>query len=163
MPETRHALTRVEAVREFNRFYTRRIGVLHEGLLDSKFTLTESRLLWELAHRDPITATEIARDLELDPGYLSRLLRAFKDRGLISSTRSKDDARHQHLSLSASGRRAFAPLDLRSQAEVSALLAITGRRRRREMSSVAKACRPFSRQSAPRSRWSTRATACRRH
>ena len=123
MPETRHALTRVEAVREFNRFYTRRIGVLHEGLLDSKFTLTESRLLWELAHRDPITATEIARDLELDPGYLSRLLRAFKDRGLISSTRSKDDARHQHLSLSASGRRAFAPLDLRSQAEVSALLA----------------------------------------
>ena len=71
MPEARPALTRVEAIRQFNRFYTRRIGVLHEGLPDSKCTLTESRLLWELAHRGPITATEIARDL--DPGHLSRL------------------------------------------------------------------------------------------
>ncbi|MDE2299699.1 MAG: MarR family transcriptional regulator, partial [Burkholderiales bacterium] len=123
MPDAPHARHRVETIREFNRFYTRRIGVLHEGLLDSKFTLTESRLLWELAHRNPITAAEIARRLDLDPGYLSRLLRALKDRGLIRSTRSKDDARHQHLSLTASGRRAFAPLDRRALAEVSALLA----------------------------------------
>ena len=71
MPEARHAFTRVEAIRQFNRFYTRRIGVLHEGLMNSKFTLTESHLRWELAHRDPITAAEIARDL--DPGHLSWL------------------------------------------------------------------------------------------
>jgi len=116
-------LTRVEAIRRFNRFYTRRIGVLHEGLLDSKFTLTESRLLWELAHRDRLTATELARELELDAGYLSRLLRRFKERGLIKSARAVDDARHQHLSLTATGKRAFAPINTRSQTDVSALLA----------------------------------------
>ena len=116
-------LTRVEAIRRFNRFYTRRIGVLHEGLLDSKFTLTESRLLWELAHRDRLTATELARELELDAGYLSRLLRRLKEAGLIKSARAADDARHQHLSLTAAGKRAFAPINTRSQTDVSALLA----------------------------------------
>lgn len=113
---------RVEAIRRFNRFYTRRIGVLHEGLSASPFTLTESRLLWELAHRDRLTATELARDLELDAGYLSRLLRRLKERGLIKTVRATDDARHQHLSLTAAGKRAFAPLNARSQAEVGALL-----------------------------------------
>jgi DNA-binding MarR family transcriptional regulator/GNAT superfamily N-acetyltransferase len=115
--------TRIATIRRFNRFYTGRIGVLHEGLLDSAFTLTESRLLWELAHRERLTATELARTLDLDAGYLSRLLSGLKARGLIKSTRSKDDARHQHLTLTAAGKRAFAPLDARSQAEVSALLA----------------------------------------
>ena len=114
---------RIEAVRRFNRFYTRRIGVLHEGLSASKFTLTESRLLWELAHRDQLTATTLARELDLDAGYLSRLLRRFKDRGLIRTTRADADARHQHLTLTPAGRRAFAPLNTRSQDEVSALLA----------------------------------------
>ncbi len=114
---------RIEAVREFNRFYTRRIGVLHEGLLDTRFSLTESRLLWELAHRDAPTSTELARELKLDPGYLSRLLSGFTQRGLIKRTRSNDDARQQRLSLSAAGRRAFAPLNTRSQADVSGLLA----------------------------------------
>lgn len=113
---------RVAAVRQFNRFYTRRIGVLQEGLLHTPFTLTESRLLWELAHRESITASELARELELDAGYLSRLLRGFRQRGLIKSTRSKEDARHQHLSLTAAGRKAFAPLDEQTQREVSALL-----------------------------------------
>ena len=116
---------RVNAIREFNRFYTRRIGVLHEGLLDSKFTLTESRLLWELAHLSNeagTTATALAAALDLDAGYLSRLLRGFKDRGLVKATRSKDDARQQFLTLTAAGRRAFAPLDTRSQEEVTALL-----------------------------------------
>ena len=121
MPEI--TATRVELIREFNRFYTRRIGVLHEGLLHTKFTLTESRLLWELAHHDGITATELARELDLDPGYMSRLLRGFKDRGLLKTTRAADDARHQQLSLTAAGRRAFAPLNTRSQADVTALLA----------------------------------------
>ena len=114
---------RVEAIRAFNRFYTRHIGVLHEGLLDTRFTLTESRLLWELAHRDSATATELSRELNLDLGYLSRLLGGFKQRGLVKSTRSKEDARHLRLSLSAAGRRAFAPLNTRSQADVTALLA----------------------------------------
>ena len=115
--------TRIETIRRFNRFYTRRIGVLHEGLLHSKFTLTESRLFWELAHRDRLTATELARALDLDAGYLSRLLTGFKERGLIKRTRSPDDARQQHLSLTAAGKRAFAPLDTRSRADVTALLA----------------------------------------
>ena len=119
MPDT----TRIEATRRFNRFYTRRIGVLHEGLLHTKFSLTESRLLWELAHHDHLTATELARALDLDAGYLSRLLSGFTERGLIRRTRSKEDARHQHLSLTAAGRRAFAPLDARSRAQVGGLLA----------------------------------------
>jgi DNA-binding MarR family transcriptional regulator/GNAT superfamily N-acetyltransferase len=114
---------RVEAVREFNRFYTRRIGVLREGLLDTRFTLTESRLLWELAHHQGLTATDLARELKLDPGYLSRLLSGFKQRGLVKSSRSPDDARQVCLSLSAAGRRAFAPLNTRSQADVADLLA----------------------------------------
>ena len=113
---------RISALRAFNRFYTRRIGVLHEGLLDSKFSLAESRLLWELAHNDDTTATELARGLDLDAGYLSRLLRGFKERGLLKTSRSTTDARQMRLSISAAGRRAFAPLDRRSQAEVAALL-----------------------------------------
>jgi DNA-binding MarR family transcriptional regulator/GNAT superfamily N-acetyltransferase len=124
---------RVEAIRRFNRFYTRRIGVLHEGLLASRFTLTESRLLWELAHRDQLTATELARELDLDAGYLSRLLRGFKERGLIKSTRAADDARHQHLSLTAAGKRAFAPINARSQTDVSALLATLGEAQQQQL------------------------------
>ena len=128
MPETR-----IDTVRRFNRFYTGRIGVLHEGLLDSTFTLTESRLLWELAHRDHLTATELARTLDLDAGYLSRLLSGFKARGLIKSTRSQTDARHQLLSLTAAGKRAFAPLDARSQADVGALLAPLGEAQQQQL------------------------------
>src|SRR5438552_19005774 len=90
---------RVERVRAFNRFYTRRIGVLHEGLLHTPFTLTESRMLWELAHRGTSTATELARALDLDAGYLSRLLRGFDERGLLKSNRSSEDARQVNLSL----------------------------------------------------------------
>ena len=115
--------SRTAALRRFNRFYTRRIGVLHEKLADTRFSLTESRLLWELAHRDRTTAVELARDLDLDPGYLSRLLRALKEQKLIRSERSTSDARHLHLSLTSAGRRAFAPLDRQSEAEVAALLA----------------------------------------
>jgi len=121
MPEP--ADPRTAALRRFNRFYTRRIGVLHEKLADTRFSLTESRLLWELAHRGRTTAAELARDLGLDPGYLSRLLRALKEQKLIASERSASDARHLHLSLSAAGRRAFAPLDRQSEADAAALLA----------------------------------------
>jgi DNA-binding MarR family transcriptional regulator/GNAT superfamily N-acetyltransferase len=116
------AADRIAALRAFNRFYTRRIGVLHEGLLDSRFSLTESRLLWELAHREDTTATELAAALDIDPGYLSRLLRGFRQRGLVKASRSARDGRQTRLSISAAGRRAFAPLDQRSQAQVAALL-----------------------------------------
>ena len=138
MPDDAMPETRIETIRQFNRFYTRRIGALHEGLLHTKFTLTESRLLWELAHRDAITATELAQALDLDAGYLSRLLGGFGERGLLKRTRSKDDARHQHLSLTAAGRRAFAPLDTRSKADVSALLAtLTEAQQQRLLQSMA--------------------------
>ena len=110
-------------IRRFNRFYTRRIGVLHESLAATRFSLTESRLLWELAQRGRTTAAELAKGLDLDPGYLSRLLGALKEQKLIRSDRSTADARHLHLSLTAAGKRAFAPLDRRSEAEVERLLA----------------------------------------
>lgn len=113
---------RIETLRAFNRFYTRRIGVLNEGLLDTPFTLAESRLLWEFAHHENPTATELAHALDLDAGYLSRLLRSFKERGLIQSTRSSTDARQTHLSLTDAGREAFAPLDTRSREQVAGLL-----------------------------------------
>ncbi|MBX3606212.1 MAG: MarR family transcriptional regulator [Piscinibacter sp.] len=125
---------RIEAVRRFNRFYTRRIGVLGEGLLDTPFSLAESRLLWELAHADGrLTASHLARELDLDPGYLSRLLRGLKERGLVRSARSKDDARVQLLSLSAAGQRAFAPLDQRSREQVGALLTALDERRQQSL------------------------------
>lgn len=113
---------RIASVREFNRFYTRRIGVLQEGLLATDFTLTESRLLWELAHHDGVTAAALARELDLDPGYLSRLLRGLKERGLVGSRRAPDDGRRWLLGLTAAGRRAFSPLNRRSQKQVGALL-----------------------------------------
>lgn len=114
--------SRTEAIRRFNRFYTRRIGVLHENLAATRFSLTESRLLWELAHRGRSTGAELARDLDLDPGYLSRLLRVLKDKKLVRGERSSDDARHLHLSLTPAGQRAFAQLDRQSEAEVERLL-----------------------------------------
>ena len=114
---------RTEAVRRFNRFYTRRIGVLQETLAASRFGLTESRLLWELAHREHTTAAELARQLGLDPGYLSRLLRRLKEQQLVQAERGSRDVRHLHLRLTPAGRRAFSPLDRQSAAEATRLLA----------------------------------------
>jgi len=114
---------RIASLRRFNRFYTKRIGVLREGPPDGRYTLPETRLLWELAHRDNATASELAREIDLDPGYLSRLLRGLKDRKLVKAKRSSADARQLLLWLSDAGQKAFAPLDQRSQDEMGALLA----------------------------------------
>src|SRR5258708_11446651 len=113
---------RVDAVRAFNRFYTREIGVLDEHLLHSPFSLTEMRVLYELAHRAAPTATDLGRDLGLDAGYLSRILRRFAARALIRRTTSRDDARESLVQLTRTGRAAFAPLETRARAEVTALL-----------------------------------------
>jgi DNA-binding MarR family transcriptional regulator/predicted GNAT family acetyltransferase len=112
----------IAAIRRFSRFYTRRIGALQEGLLQSPFSLTEARVLYELAHRDGATATAIAADLDLDPGYLSRMLQRFEDAALLNRTPSAADRRQNVLSLTAAGRAAFAPLDARSRAEIGTLL-----------------------------------------
>lgn len=118
--------SRIEAVRAFNRFITRHIGALNEGLLASSFSLTECRLLYELAHRPGVTASELGRDLGLDPGYLSRLLRGLRERGLVASAAAAGDARRQELSLTETGAQSFAPLEQRSRAEVAAVLAPLG-------------------------------------
>jgi|AraplaMF_Col_mMF_1032025.scaffolds.fasta_scaffold00019_129 DNA-binding MarR family transcriptional regulator/GNAT superfamily N-acetyltransferase len=112
----------VAAMRRFNRFYTQKIGVLSEGLLNSPFTLTEARLLYELAHRDNPTATELGRDLGLDAGYLSRILAGFEKKKLLKRTPSETDGRRYHLALTEKGRKAFATLDEGSRAEIADLL-----------------------------------------
>jgi len=113
---------RVAAVRRFNRFYTRQLGVLRKTFLDSPYSLGEARLLYEIAHRRTATASEIGRALELDAGYLSRALRDFEKRGLIQRKVLSGDARQSHLMLSAAGRKAFAPLERRSRRDVAATL-----------------------------------------
>ena len=114
---------RVEAVRAFNRFYTEQIGVLREGLLGSAFPLTEARVLYELDARGEATAKELSRDLGLDPGYLSRILRGLGSRGLVDKRPAAADRRKSILSLSAAGGRAFADLESISRAANANLLA----------------------------------------
>src|SRR5216683_1823679 len=111
------------AVRSFNRFYTQQIGVLGEALLRSPFSLTEARVMFELAERPGRTAAALRKELGLDAGYLSRILSSFRKRGLVVRVRSTDDGREDLLSLSPRGRRTFAVLDARSDAQVGAMLA----------------------------------------
>jgi DNA-binding MarR family transcriptional regulator/GNAT superfamily N-acetyltransferase len=114
---------RIAAIRRFNRFYTQRIGVLREGLHESPFSLAQSRVLYELAHRPPLTASALAKELALDPGYLSRILRGFEGQGLVERTQSEADGRQSFIALTNAGRAAFAPLDRGSREEIGALLA----------------------------------------
>jgi DNA-binding MarR family transcriptional regulator/N-acetylglutamate synthase-like GNAT family acetyltransferase len=113
---------RVEAVRRFNRFYTKRIGVLHEGLVGSPFSLAEARVLYELANHEQTTATQLGQELGVDGGYLSRILRRFDRAGLIDRKRSEIDGRQRPLRLTGAGREAFAALDSRSRDENGAML-----------------------------------------
>src|SRR5215831_6634017 len=106
-----HSVAHVAAVRRFNRFYTRQIGVLQEGLLSSPFSLTEVRVLYELTHRERSTARELCQELGLDPGYLSRVLGNFERLGIIRRNPSVADGRRILLSLTDKGRKVFAPLE----------------------------------------------------
>src|SRR3984893_14643260 len=113
---------RVRAVRRFNRFYTRKIGVLKERLLGSPLSLIEGRVLYELAQRELTTASELAQELGLDSGYLSRMLKSFEAKGVVTKHASKSDRRHILLTLTDQGREMFATIDVRSRDEIAALL-----------------------------------------
>jgi DNA-binding MarR family transcriptional regulator/GNAT superfamily N-acetyltransferase len=123
-----HAVSpdRIAAVRRFSRFYTRQIGLLHEGLLGSAYSLTEARVIYELGTRGTATASDLAAELDLDQGYLSRILRSFEARGLLHREPSETDGRQSLLSLTEVGRTVFAGFDARSAAEIAALLGRLG-------------------------------------
>ena len=112
----------IDAVRRFNRFYTVELGILDQGLLDSPLSLTEVRVLYELFHRGQSTAADLGKQLRLDPGYLSRILRRFQQRGWLKRQPSASDRRQVQLRLTRRGQRAFAALDRRSRDQIAALL-----------------------------------------
>ena len=113
----------IDAVRHFNRFYTRQIGVLRPGMVGSPYTLPEARVIYALGRDGQSTATPIGRELALDLGYLSRLLQSLRRRGLLLAKRATHDARQQHLTLSEKGRKAFTLIDSRSRDEMAQMLA----------------------------------------
>ncbi|MFS8637856.1 MAG: helix-turn-helix domain-containing GNAT family N-acetyltransferase [Gemmatimonadota bacterium] len=113
---------RIDAVRRFNRFYAQKVGVLRRGYLNSPFTLTEARVLYELAQHEPTTAARLGRELGLDAGYLSRILRGFREHGLIERRRSDVDGREHLISLTEAGREAFGRLDAAARGEIEAML-----------------------------------------
>ena len=113
---------RVAAVRAFNRFYTARIGVLRDGLLRTPHSLTEARVLYELGQRDVTEVADLRREMDIDAGFLSRLLARLQSNGLVARERSTDDARRQRIRLTAEGAAAFAELDRRSADEIGAVL-----------------------------------------
>jgi DNA-binding MarR family transcriptional regulator/N-acetylglutamate synthase-like GNAT family acetyltransferase len=121
MPHLRHD-GRIAAVRRFNRFYTRQIGVLRKKFLDSPYSLGEARVLYEIASGHSLTATDIGRALDLDAGYLSRVLLNFERRGLVRRTASAADARQSHLALTPRGRKAYGPLEQGSQRDTGTML-----------------------------------------
>ena len=121
-PSTNDQEARIAAIRRFNRFYTRKIGVLEQQLLESPYSLTEARVLFELAHRDEPTAKEIGAQLDLDPGYLSRIVQAFMEKGLVTRKPVPSDRRQFRLALTTKGRLAFGRLNHSSHDEVGVML-----------------------------------------
>jgi DNA-binding MarR family transcriptional regulator/GNAT superfamily N-acetyltransferase len=121
-PEARVVADAVVEVRRFNRFYTRLVGALDEGHLHSSFSLAETRVLYEVAHSEGLTATDVCQRLALDPGYVSRMLRGFERRGLVERVRSPNDARRNQLQLTSKGRSTFHDLNVRANALVADLL-----------------------------------------
>jgi DNA-binding MarR family transcriptional regulator/GNAT superfamily N-acetyltransferase len=124
---------RVAAVRAFNRFYTGRIGVLGEGFLRTRHSLTEARVLYELGDREVAEVADLRRELDIDAGYLSRLLSRLEEQSLVARERSADDARRQRVRLTDDGQDAFAELDRRSAAEIGELLHDLGEERQRRL------------------------------
>jgi DNA-binding MarR family transcriptional regulator/GNAT superfamily N-acetyltransferase len=122
MSQTQDPARHIDAVRRYNRLYTRRIGVLDEGFLKSPFSLTETRVLYELAQREETTATLVGEELGLNPGYLSRILRRFQEKRLVERKRSEKDGRQSLLTLTKRGRAAFARLEEESKRQVGAML-----------------------------------------
>jgi DNA-binding MarR family transcriptional regulator/predicted GNAT family acetyltransferase len=117
------AMNRVDAVRRFNRFYTQHVGALHTGFAGSAFPLPEARLVYEIGRRGETSASELGRDLDLDLGYLSRLLQSLRRRGIVQGKPAPNDARTSLLSLTDKGRKSFAMLDQRSREQVTGMLA----------------------------------------
>jgi DNA-binding MarR family transcriptional regulator/GNAT superfamily N-acetyltransferase len=112
----------IERVRSFNRFYTRQIGLLREGFLDTPFSLTQGRVLYELGKHSKRRSADVAAELGLDPGYLSRLLKSFMKKRLVKRSRSREDGRVNWLSLTPQGRAEFEILNSRSQVEIHTML-----------------------------------------
>ncbi len=121
MPESAF-LDRIEEIRRFNRFYTQRLGTLNEGLLDSPLTLTQVRVLWELAQEKGASAVDLCRRLDLDPSYLSRIIADFGERGWVTREPSPEDARKSLITLTSSGRKTFEPLNKASRQQLEGWL-----------------------------------------
>ena len=144
-------MDRVASVRAFNRFYTSHIGVLHAGLHETRYGLTEARVLYELAQRDATEVADLRRAIGLDAGYLSRLLARLERDGLLERERSADDGRRRRARLTAKGTAAFATLDERATEEVGALLSGVGEEeQRRVVAAMAAIQEAFARAEAPR-------------
>ena len=119
-------MNRIDAVRRFNRFYTRRIGALHQGYMGSAFPLPQARVLYEIGQRGSSTASELGAELDLDLGYLSRLLAGLRRQGMVQGEAAKEDARRVQLTLTPKGRKAYQLLDTRSRDLVAGMLGKLG-------------------------------------
>lgn len=119
---TKELQVNVDKIREFNRFYTRKIGVLREELLHSNFSLTESRIIYELAHNETKTASDLCKELGLDPGYLSRILQRFEGMGIINRKNSMEDGRQRIIELTEKGSKEFDLLNKRSTEEIEEIV-----------------------------------------
>jgi len=140
---------RAAIIRGFNRFYTHQIGVLQEHLLQSDYSLTEIRVMYELSSRGDLTSADLCQMLGLDPGYLSRLISGFEKQGLIQKVRSVTDARAVQLHLSDLGRTVLAPLEQKTQQEVIALLEALPEQQQRQLTGAMQRIQSLLQGSAP--------------